>query len=701
MSGLPGAFATTLATGRFGAAGPGFVAVLDFDRSGETFGRLPVAVAVRFASGALDVLAGLARTTAGFNAACPTALPPTFLAAISAAFPAGILPGAAFAAAAFPVAVALTRADAFPRPAPSLPPAGRPADDVRLGFARRFAFAMRPRYLLIKRDVNGAPSFQRSREHPRRPRAPHLDGPLPPLTMVQVMTLPSVTSVTAQEADAQTDVLAFVTFEEDFPESTDPLLRQVDMALGGNLRQAAADERFRGKPGQSLVLHTGGALPAAKRLVLIGAGSRASFAPAEAQHALAKLVRLASGVGARSLTLRSTWQGSGPEDEVAWLEGAARGALLGAYRFEKYLGEDSRRPSPLVSVRIARSSAVTASRAETALARGARVATAVANARDLVNEPAGALTPAALARVATDRAKALGVEATVLGPAECRARGMALFLAVSQGSAEEPRFIHLAWRPPSLAAAEKPFKRVVLIGKGVTFDSGGLSLKTNEGMLGMKADMAGAAAVINAAMVAAQEKLPVEVHALCACTENMPSGTSYKLGDVIRSMSGKTVEITNTDAEGRLTLADAMTYALELQPDAILDFATLTGACMVALGPYTAGVMTNDERLSEAWFAAARVAGEDMWPLPLPTRLKKQLKSEIADLRNTGERWGGALIAGLFLKEFVGSVPWLHVDIAGPATADKEWGVFGKGGTGFGVSSIIEYLRGIGRASAG
>ena len=514
------------------------------------------------------------------------------------------------------------------------------------------------------------------------------------------MTLPSVTSVAAQEADAQTDVLAFITFEEDFPTPADPLLRDLDGALAGNLRQACADERFRGKAGQSFVLHTGAALPA-RRVALIGAGSRAAFVPAEAQHAVAKLVRLASGVGARSLTLRSTWPGARSEDELDWLEAAARGALLGAYRFEKYLGEDARRPTPLANVRIARSSAITSSQAETALARGARVATAVANARDLVNEPAGTLTPVELARIAAERAKAVGIEATVLGPAECRARGMGLFLAVSQGSAEEPRFIHLAWRPSPGVASGTPVKRVVLIGKGVTFDSGGLSLKTSDGMLGMKADMAGAAAVLNATMVAAEEKLPVEVHALCACTENMPSGTSYKLGDVIRSMSGKTVEITNTDAEGRLTLADAMTYGLALQPDVIFDFATLTGACMVALGPHTAGVMTNDERLSKDWLDAARTAGEDMWPLPLPARLKKQLKSEIADLRNTGERWGGALIAGLFLKEFVGAVPWVHVDIAGPATADKEWGVFGKGATGFGVSSIIEYLRRISRPTAG
>jgi leucyl aminopeptidase len=232
----------------------------------------------------------------------------------------------------------------------------------------------------------------------------------------------------------------------------------------------------------------------------------------------------------------------------------------------------------------------------------------------------------------------------------------------------------------------------VLVGKGVTFDSGGLSLKTNEGMLDMKTDMAGAAAVLAAVAAAAAEHLPVEVHALAACTENMPSGASYKLGDVLTSMAGKTVEITNTDAEGRLTLADAITFGLGLRPDALLDFATLTGACVVALGPHTAGVMSNDEPLAAAFLSAA-AAGEDVWRLPLPPRLADQLKSEVADMKNTGERWGGALTAGLFLKEFVGTTPWAHVDIAGPASTDKELGHIGKGGTGFAVAAILEFLR--------
>jgi leucyl aminopeptidase len=265
---------------------------------------------------------------------------------------------------------------------------------------------------------------------------------------------------------------------------------------------------------------------------------------------------------------------------------------------------------------------------------------------------------------------------------------MGLYLAVAQGSVEEPRFIHLAWKPSGPAR-----RRVVLVGKGVTFDSGGLSLKTNEGMLDMKTDMAGAAAALAATVAVGEEQLPIEVHALAACTENMPSGSSYKLGDVLTSMAGKTVEINNTDAEGRLTLADALTFGLRLEPDVIIDLATLTGACVVALGPHIAGVMSNDEALAREWLGAASAAGEDMWRMPLPPRLVEQLKSEVADMRNTGERWGGALTAGLFLKEFVGDKPWVHVDLAGPSSADKENAHVSKGGTGFGVATLLAFLR--------
>lgn len=281
------------------------------------------------------------------------------------------------------------------------------------------------------------------------------------------------------------------------------------------------------------------------------------------------------------------------------------------------------------------------------------------------------------------------LECRVLGPREIERQKMRLLLAVARGSAEEPRFIHLIYRPKG---KDKGVKRHVLVGKGVTFDSGGLSLKPSASMTDMKCDMAGAAAVLGTLSAAGELGLKCEVHGLIGATENMLSGTSYKLGDVVTGMAGRSVEVVNTDAEGRLTLADALAYAVKLKPDSMVDLATLTGACMVALGPDVAGVMGNDVSLVEHFVAAARRAGEEVWRLPMPRRLKAQLESPVADLKNAGERWGGALTAGLFLKEFVGDVPWVHVDIAGPAYAEKAWGHIPRGGTGFGVPTLLEYL---------
>jgi leucyl aminopeptidase len=460
------------------------------------------------------------------------------------------------------------------------------------------------------------------------------------------------------------------------------IVGRADARLDGLLRRAAAEERFAGKPGQSLLAHTHGAVPA-RRVALIGLGASADDDPRALRSAAGSAVRIAAAVGAVRAAL--TWPlGSGD----ASLAAAAEGAWLGAYRFDRYLTADDRNRAPsLASLTLCPPSAVPSDVAAAQLARARITTRAVARARDLVNEPAGVMTPTRLAALASEWAEQAGLSVEVLDRAACAKLGMGLYLAVAQGSQEEPRFIHLAWKP---AGARR---RLVLVGKGVTFDSGGLSLKTNEGMLDMKTDMAGAAAVLAATVAAGEEKLPVEVHALAACTENMPSGNSYKLGDVLRSLNGKTVEINNTDAEGRLTLADAMTFGLRLRPDALLDFATLTGACMVALGPHIAGLMSNDDALATAFLSAAEQSGEEMWRLPLPPRLGEQLKSEIADLKNTGERWGGALTAGLFLKEFAGDVPWAHVDIAGPSSANKEQGHVAKGGTGFAVASILNYLR--------
>jgi leucyl aminopeptidase len=478
--------------------------------------------------------------------------------------------------------------------------------------------------------------------------------------------------------DAAVDLLLLTCAEREANE--DALVAAADRALDGALRQAIADERFAGKPGQALSLHTLGRLPA-KRLAVLGRGA-APLAPRDLLALAGRAARLAKTVGARTAALVAPGATTAPAD----LGALAEGATLGLYQFTRYLTGERATPPALESLTLLAPGPIDEA-AAAALERAASTARAVARARDLVNEPAGALTPTRLAATAGEWASPASVAIEVLDREACRKLGMGLYLAVAQGSAEEPRFIHLTWKPPGAR------RRVVLVGKGVTFDSGGLSLKTNDGMLDMKTDMAGAAAALAATIAAGEEKLPIEVHALAACTENMPSGSSYKLGDVLRSMAGKTVEINNTDAEGRLTLADALTFGLGLEPHAIFDLATLTGACVVALGPHVAGVMSNDDALAGEWLAAATAAGEDMWRMPLPPRLAEQLKSEVADMRNTGERWGGALTAGLFLKEFVGDTPWVHVDIAGPSSADKENAHVSKGGTGFAVATLLAYLR--------
>ncbi len=486
----------------------------------------------------------------------------------------------------------------------------------------------------------------------------------------------AVTSSEQALTSIATDLLTLGVFD-DYRE--DRRVTDLDAALGGVLLRAADEEQFKAKKLASFTLHTHGKLPAV-RILLVGLGARKDFTAPDLRLVGARAARTAATTSARSLTVAPPTGTDASPDAVARF--SAEGILLGRYRFDKYLAEDRRQRDKLESASIVAPGASNA-----ALTRAEHTAAAIARTRDLVNEPAAAATPSRLAEFAGEMAREHGLELKVLGRAECTALGMGMFIAVAQGSPQEPKFIHVTYKP------KKPNgKRVALIGKGVTFDSGGLSLKPSAGMEDMKTDMTGAATVLSTIAALADLESPYEVHAIAACTENMIGGGAYKLGDVLRSMNGKTVEINNTDAEGRLTLGDALTYALGLKPDEMFDFATLTGACVVALGPHIAGVMTNNQALADSWLKAARVAGEEMWQLPLPERLKEQLKSEVADMKNTGERYGGAMTAGLFLKEFVGDVPWVHVDLAGPSATTKEWGHMSAGGTGFAVATIIEHL---------
>jgi leucyl aminopeptidase len=429
-------------------------------------------------------------------------------------------------------------------------------------------------------------------------------------------------------------------------------------------------------------------------VVVVGAGPKGDFSNAGLRDVTAAVAQTANKVNAASVAF--LLPALGANREVALVQMAVEGLYLGSYKFGRYLtGDDHKKPSTLKSFGVLldakgkKPSATQAKQLDIAIERGTAIAKATNHARDLINEPAAVATPAAIAASAQNIAKRHkgSLTVTVLDEKKCKELGMGMFLAVGQGSDQEPRFVHMTYKP-----GKKAKKTLAFIGKGVTFDSGGYSLKPSNAMEDMKIDMSGAAAVISAMDAIATLGSEHEVHAVTALCENLVSGRAYKLGDVLKSMDGTTVEINNTDAEGRLTLGDAITYAREkIDPDEMFDFATLTGACMVALGPYTAGVMSDNESLVKRWLATAEKTGEDMWRLPLNGRLREQLKSPIADMRNTGDRYGGAITAGLFLKTFAKDTPWVHVDIAGPASTSSNRPSQPKGGTGFAVATIVEY----------
>ena len=363
----------------------------------------------------------------------------------------------------------------------------------------------------------------------------------------------------------------------------------------------------------------------------------------------------------------------------------AEGIVLGRYRYTELKSEPE--PSQLVDVHVVGKGG---QRVQTALDVGAAIAQAVCVARDLVNEPGGSLTPPVFAERTVALGTEYGFDVNVLDEEAIREAGMGGLIGVNRGSEIPARFVELRWRPEGRSRGV-----VALVGKGVTFDSGGLSIKPSEGMISMKGDMAGGAAVVGAFCALDTVQPKVEVRGYVPLTDNMTGGDATRLGDVLRISNGKTVEIHNTDAEGRLILADALSRASAEGPDAIVDLATLTGACVVALGNTHAGLMGSNDAWIDQVREAADTAGEKMWPLPLPKEWRATLDSEIADMKNIGGRFGGTSIAGLFLQEFVGEgIPWAHIDIAGPAFVDTETPVDRKGGTGFGVRTVVALLKG-------
>jgi leucyl aminopeptidase len=368
-------------------------------------------------------------------------------------------------------------------------------------------------------------------------------------------------------------------------------------------------------------------------------------------------------------------------DRAAAAQAVAEGTVLGSYRYGRYKKDAG--ATTLTSVAVV---AKGGKRVADAVGRGAAIAAAVVLARDLVNTPAGDLTPPMLADVAVQVAAEAGLTIEVIDEKQAKKLGLGGILGVGGASDNPPRMVKLTYTPAGRARGH-----LALVGKGITFDSGGLSIKTGDGMIGMKGDMAGAAAVLAAMSVLPAVNAPVQVTGYLCLAENMINGRAIRPGDVLTIKNGTTVEVLNTDAEGRLVLADGLSLATAEKPDAIIDLATLTGACMVALGPTIAGLMGNDDGLVAQVSAAADRASEAVWHLPLPKSYRKDLDSDIADLKNiAGGRYGGALHAGLFLQEFVDGTPWVHLDIAGPADAKSDDGYTQKGASGFGVRTIVE-----------
>jgi leucyl aminopeptidase len=484
----------------------------------------------------------------------------------------------------------------------------------------------------------------------------------------------------ASPLDLTADVFVVGVLQGGKTQALSPSLHALDGALGGALSKLAAKEEFTGKRDQTLSLSTLGRIPAEK-VILIGLGDRRSIGAPEVRTFAAKAARAANGEKASSMAL------SVPAGLEGELRAVGEGLELGAYRFTKYLTGDRKPKASLASVVVATAGKLKPT-AKAHLATGQKIGVAVNLSRDLSNEPSNVIYPETFAHAAEAVAKANGLKIQVFDFKEIRRRGMKLIDAVGRGSSHEPRFVHMSWAPKGAK------RKLVFIGKGITFDSGGLSIKPAAGMGEMKHDMSGAANVVALMAAVATLKPKVEVHAIAALAENMPDGNAYRPGDIWGSLDGKTVEMINTDAEGRLVLADALAYARALSPDMIVDNATLTGACVVALGNTCSGWYSNDEHTAREFAAAVKESGEAMWRMPLIEELREQIKSDVADVKQTGERWGGSITAALFLREFAGDAKWVHCDIAGPAALERPtaW-MQAKGATGHAMLTFLALIE--------
>jgi leucyl aminopeptidase len=482
-----------------------------------------------------------------------------------------------------------------------------------------------------------------------------------------------------------TEVLVLTHFEDE--KSLPSELQSVDKALGGLIKGLLTSGEFRAKHLETSLLHTQERLPA-RRILLIGLGKRKEFQPEKVRQAIGRAACRVRELGAKSF-LTSIPAGQMIKGSLsAPAQVLVEGAVLGLYQFSVYRTESREEIKEVKEMVIVEPEARRLVEIQMGARRGQIIAEATNFVRDLGNQPSNVLTPTRLARIAQDLAKEHGMACQILERSQIEKLGMGALAGVARGSQEPPKFIILEYHG-SKRSKEKP---VALIGKSITFDSGGISIKPAEKMEQMKDDMAGGAAVLGTLRAAAQLRIPVNLIGILPATENMPSGTAIKPGDVLKTLSGKTVEVINTDAEGRLALADALNFALRYSPIAMIDLATLTGACVVALGQWAVGMMGKDDRLKKRLAKAGDISGERVWELPMWDEYFEQIKSDVADLKNIGGRSAGAITAGAFLSKFVGETPWVHLDIAGTAWTDQDLPYIPKGATGSGVRLLVQFL---------
>ncbi len=489
----------------------------------------------------------------------------------------------------------------------------------------------------------------------------------------------------ASPLQVKTGCLTIGVYEKSF---STPLLKDLDEKLGGLLGKARRSGEFSGKDGEQILFQPAGHLPA-ERVLLIGLGTPKS--------ATLENLRKAAGIATQQAIKTKVSQAAFAlalaevknSDIKARIGAIAEGTLLASYRYDRFLGETAKGSRKLPSaITLLIDSAKDKQACEDTLSDAQKLGRAVALARDLVNAPGNIKSPTYLAEQARNAAKENTLSCQILNQKELAKEGFGALLGVAQGSQREPHLIVLEHKGGK--ADEAP---VALIGKGVVFDAGGISLKPAEKMDEMKMDMAGGAAVIGTMLAAALLELPINLVGIVPTVENLPSGTAYRPGDILTSLSGKTIEVLNTDAEGRLILADALTYAKRYNPKLVIDLATLTGACIIALGHHATAVLGNDQKLVQDLLQAGESSGERLWQLPLWEDYDQQIKSDVADVKNVGGRPAGTITAAAFLKKFTGDYRWAHLDIAGTAWQDQDQPYTPKGGTGVGVRLLIQFLR--------